>query len=442
VLFGSIGLAPDEAHYWLWSEELDIGYYSKPPLVAYVIKAGTLLFGNSELGVRFFFILLSLCLPCATYLLAKNAGVTKQQALFAVLIIAFCPIGILSGFAATTDIGFVLFWTLAFAELAFSLHNRVPPSFWRVALYMMIAALFKWTAYLIFVPIFIGICYYPLWRTKGLWWLLMGALVAFFPAFYWNWTHQFVTFKHVAGQVGNSAAPNPMMFFLAQVGLLFPTFFLAALITIQKLPHLSKALRFVAGSAAFFFLIYWGLSFTEKMQANWIIYIYPLLAVAAAVSISKKNLIISLAISISLSFILFSGWPIDPFKETRGLSKLPSILKNAGYDPQNDVLLSDRYQTSSLISFYSEEQKRAYFLNILPQRQNQFFFWPVLKEGASGYFVGITQKEEVREEEKLLLYFEKVGPAQVFPLIKDKKWVYLIAVQHYNGKIPPGVLNY
>src|SRR5438105_11744552 len=35
-----LDLAPDEAHYWDWSRHLDWSYYSKGPLVAWLIRAG------------------------------------------------------------------------------------------------------------------------------------------------------------------------------------------------------------------------------------------------------------------------------------------------------------------------------------------------------------------------------------------------------------------
>src|SRR5437764_11537544 len=40
-----LDLAPDEAHYWDWSRHLDWSYYSKGPLVAYLIRAGCALAG-------------------------------------------------------------------------------------------------------------------------------------------------------------------------------------------------------------------------------------------------------------------------------------------------------------------------------------------------------------------------------------------------------------
>src|SRR5580693_9207272 len=41
-----LDLAPDEAHYWDWSRHLDWSYYSKGPLVAWLIRGGCELAGR------------------------------------------------------------------------------------------------------------------------------------------------------------------------------------------------------------------------------------------------------------------------------------------------------------------------------------------------------------------------------------------------------------
>jgi hypothetical protein len=43
---------PDEAQYWFWAKDLAWGYYSKPPLIAWLIALTTRLFGDSEFAVR------------------------------------------------------------------------------------------------------------------------------------------------------------------------------------------------------------------------------------------------------------------------------------------------------------------------------------------------------------------------------------------------------
>src|SRR5580765_441792 len=51
---GKIELSEDEAYQWLWSKHLALSYFSKPPFIAYAQFLGTSLFGDTELGVRFF----------------------------------------------------------------------------------------------------------------------------------------------------------------------------------------------------------------------------------------------------------------------------------------------------------------------------------------------------------------------------------------------------
>ena len=51
---GLTPLYPDETYYWEWSRHLAAGYFDHPPLIAWLIRAGTLLAGDTPLGVRLF----------------------------------------------------------------------------------------------------------------------------------------------------------------------------------------------------------------------------------------------------------------------------------------------------------------------------------------------------------------------------------------------------
>src|SRR6185503_1088047 len=57
----------DEAYYWMWSKHLAGGYYDHPPMVAVVIRLGTLIAGDTELGVRLVSILLALPMSWAIF---------------------------------------------------------------------------------------------------------------------------------------------------------------------------------------------------------------------------------------------------------------------------------------------------------------------------------------------------------------------------------------
>jgi 4-amino-4-deoxy-L-arabinose transferase-like glycosyltransferase len=54
VVVSPLEIGPDEAQYWRWSRTLDFGYYSKPPLIAWLIALSTGVFGDAEWAIRFF----------------------------------------------------------------------------------------------------------------------------------------------------------------------------------------------------------------------------------------------------------------------------------------------------------------------------------------------------------------------------------------------------
>ena len=47
-----LGFHGDEAQYWAWSKDLSWGYFSKPPLIAFLIKIFTAIFGNSIFAIK------------------------------------------------------------------------------------------------------------------------------------------------------------------------------------------------------------------------------------------------------------------------------------------------------------------------------------------------------------------------------------------------------
>ena len=74
VVGSRIPLDPDETYYWEWSRRLALGYYDHPPAIAYLIRAGTAIFGPTALGVRFVPVLANLGGGLILLLLARRLG--------------------------------------------------------------------------------------------------------------------------------------------------------------------------------------------------------------------------------------------------------------------------------------------------------------------------------------------------------------------------------
>jgi undecaprenyl-diphosphatase len=110
-LSASLQLHPDEAYYWLWSRNLDLGYFDHPPLVAYCIWLTTL-FSKSELWVRFSGTLVSLVLSGLIWHLALQLFKNVQVAAGSVVLFNVLPLTTMGLVVITPDTPVLLFWSM------------------------------------------------------------------------------------------------------------------------------------------------------------------------------------------------------------------------------------------------------------------------------------------------------------------------------------------
>lgn len=106
-----ITLFIDESYYWTWAQDFAWGYYSKPPLVAWLIGASTWLFGDGVLGVKALAMALYGAQAWAVYLLGRTL-LGEQPALMAGVLWALSFTSGLLGLVVSTDALLLLFWTL------------------------------------------------------------------------------------------------------------------------------------------------------------------------------------------------------------------------------------------------------------------------------------------------------------------------------------------
>src|SRR5216117_4382744 len=111
-MLGSTDLEFDEAHYWMWSERLAPGYFSKGPGIAFAIRASTAVFGANEFGVRFFSPLLSAGTSVLLFYFARRLF-NATAGLWAVIAVNVTPIFNVGAFLMTIDALSVFFWLAA-----------------------------------------------------------------------------------------------------------------------------------------------------------------------------------------------------------------------------------------------------------------------------------------------------------------------------------------
>lgn len=219
ILYGPLGLGPDEAHYWEWSRRLDLSYYSKGPMIAYLIAAGTALFGDNVFGVRVLAVVCSLLSSLVLYRLGKEMFDERVGTASAVLF-QLIPLYAVFGVIFTIDSPFILFWIVSLYLFSKAINNSPVPSnksprqrftkgregaiTW---IFLGIAVGFglltKYTMAFFYVCSLLFIISSgkrKILKTAGPYVSFVISLIIFSPVVIWNVSHDWVTLRHTAGQ--------------------------------------------------------------------------------------------------------------------------------------------------------------------------------------------------------------------------------------------------
>lgn len=280
-------LSGDEAHYWDWSRNLDLSYYSKGPLIAYIIRASCAIFGDTEAAVRYPAAVLAVGTSVVTYLLTRKLFDSERVALGAVLLNHIVPMYVAGSFLMTIDPPFFLCWALAtyLAAIAIFRDHGGTAAWVGVGVAVGLGFLAKYAAMLWFV------CVLPfmltddrarrLLRTRGPYLAMVITLLFTVPVLIWNAGHGWITFRHVATQTGAISSArfnlgNPFEMIVGQLGALgLGLAIIAIAASIYALgargqadPH-RRQMRFLAWIGISFLVLNLLASFRTKIQMNW-----------------------------------------------------------------------------------------------------------------------------------------------------------------------------
>lgn len=410
VASGRWDLSPDEAHYWEWSRRLDWGYYSKGPLVAYLIAAATALGGDTALAVRMPAVIIAGLVMILTYAFVRDLSHDEGAALLAVTGLSLMPLYAAGGLVLTIDPPFVLSWVAGAYAIYRATHGGGEAWWYGAGLAFGGGLLTKLT--ILMLPT-AALCYLLLapkargWLGRRQPWLglLLGIGVAA-PTIAWNQRQGWITVRHVLGQAEASTGGLSLRTFAefvgSQVGAVSPLFF--ALLAIALI-HSGRHGLF-RGSDAHLFLFcfsapvlafFFAWSVQGKVQANWAAHGYYTAALAAALWVRERwrrpairrlaaagALLAGLTIVVGLfpDALAWAGVRVPPRLD-------PISRRVEGWDEAGErigqiyaelarrgptFLASDRYQIASELAFYVPGHPRTYVFN-LGRRMNQYDLW-------------------------------------------------------------------
>ncbi len=294
---GAAALTPltfDEAYYWMWSKHLAGGYYDHPPMVAVVIRLGTMLAGDTELGVRLVSILLALPMSWAVYRSAEMLFGGRRVAASAAILLNVTLMAAVGTMIVTPDAPLLVAASFVLFFLAKVLETGRGAWWLAVGAAVGAALLSKYTAMFFGPAILIWLVAVPkLRRWFASCWPYLGGLVAFAifaPVILWNADHHWVSFIK---QIGRARIEDFRPAFIAE---LIPTqiAFATPLVWILGSMGLYALFRRNSGALAARALVsatFWTIvlyfvwhSLHARVEANWFAPVYPAFAIAAAVA--------------------------------------------------------------------------------------------------------------------------------------------------------------
>jgi hypothetical protein len=408
-LFQSIftELQDDEAYYWVYAQYLDWGYFDHPPMIALLIKIGTLLFGG-EVGVR----LVPLVLNTATIFITQKLTEKKAPALFYAIALSVAVLQI-SGFVAVPDIPLMFFTALFLLVYRAFLQKE---TWGKTLLLGLTAAALLYSKYHgVLVLFFVLLSNLKLLRNAKVYMAGFFALILFVPHLWWQSQHNWISFRYhlFESNVNPYKVSYTTDYILGQlllagpfVGfLLWPAAFLFRAKNVFE-----RALKFTAVGFFLFFLLS---TLKGKVEPNWTSpAIIPVIVLAHQFFTQKESwrkwlfrlLVPTLLVVIAFRVVMvvdlipaeaiverYHAWKSWPQELKKRTNSLPVVFNN-------------NYQRASKYWFYTRQM--TYSANNFSDRRNNFNFWPVEDSllGKPVYVMDIYNIESYQDSVKTPLY--------------------------------------
>ena len=377
LAMGRADLYPDEAQYWLWSLHPALGYYSKPPVVAWLIALTTALFGEREEAVRLAAPLLHFATALVLHHLARRLydarvalwsavayitlpGVSASAAIISTdAPLLFCWTVALYAFVRAREPGGERWWILAGIAAGFGLLSKYAMGFWLLSA-------------LLFLLLF-GDERRHLRRFFG---AVLLALVIYAPNFYWNAANGFVSYLHTRDNADLGGPlfhpPQLLEFFGSQFGVFGPIFF-ATLIVIVALARRSLADRRAALLACFALptlAMMLVASLLSRAQPNWSAPTFVsavVLVVAWLLQHGRLRLVVAgVALDVLLAVVGFSAHDVgaafgkelparlDPLHRLRGWRILGRSVSDMLARHPGTLLMTDDREVMAALIYYVE----------------------------------------------------------------------------------------
>lgn len=448
IFTGIMGMMPQDAYYYFYSRHPALSYYDHPPMIAYLIRLFTGLFGKHVFVLKLTDTVITACTCFALYWLAGKFLDRENIRKTILLFLSTLMVSILS-LVTTPDVPLLLFWTISLGFIYEALNSRMNRYWILAGLFSGLSFDSKYTA----VFLLIGLTGFLILSKKNRSLLLSPGFLIYLlcfgitilPVFFWNASNGFASFKFQSeSRIQSMGGPHidPVGFPGAlghQSAILLPFLFISFVLFLFRFLRKNRYRVFTLPDKdlfllSFFIPAFFGfffLSFFYWVKLNWMMPAY----ISGIIWISqywnrrwlKYQLLFSLTLHLVMAVeILFYPVPVRSDDTWFGWKQLADKLeKERKKYPGSFIFSADDYKTSAVLNYYLPEM--IYARNVVGERALQFDFIGTdlkLLTGMDGIYVNSNPvftdtTNDMTVPESYNAYFDQIIP--LHPVIIENR---------------------
>lgn len=384
LAWSQVDLFFDESQYWAWSRELAFGYFSKPPLLAWVIAGAEAVCGSTEACIRAPAPVFYLATSLVSYAIAR-ALYDETTAFWAALLLAFGTGVAFSSRIISTDVPLLFFWAVALLSYV----KLLQAGDWRWGVLLGVSFGLGMLAKYAMVYFVLGIAAAALidrdaralLRSPSLWLAVAIGVALILPNVIWNAQNGFVTLTHTGHNIqGGGAAFNPMLgleFVASQFAVFGPVTFSVLLIVLVRVtkPDISRADRLMLCFAIPTLALVTATAFVTRANGNWAAAAFISANVLAAAVLVRhaawRWIAVSIAIGVAVQVALIAGdanarrmsipWLAKPdvYARTMGWRSLGEEVEQRARASGARTIAAEQRDTVASLIYYQRDSGRV-----------------------------------------------------------------------------------
>ncbi|NOT42151.1 MAG: phospholipid carrier-dependent glycosyltransferase [Alphaproteobacteria bacterium] len=449
-----LNLGPDEAQYWSWSLTPAFGYFSKPPMIAWIIGLTTGVCGDGEACIRAGAPLMH-AITAFLIFFAGKALYDERVGLWSGVAYTLMPGTSFSSLLITTDVPLLMFWTLALWALAEL--RKAANMEWAIVFGAAIGfGLLSKYAMLYFV-LGLGLAFLPTTNGRSLLLSRAGAIAAlaaltvFAPNVVWNALHSFATVGHTAANANWSVAKlfnitNTLSFIAAQFGIAGPIaggLLAWGLIRNWRDPRYDSSDTLLLALTLPIFAIVTLQAFVSRANANWAAPAFVALTILftawamrrSNTFVLKANACLNAAIALILGALAMSPAFVaaigqeNSVKRLRGWDEAGRTIVSVANSGAYDAIMSDDREDMASLFYYTRVRELPLRMWPSETARNEYEVSHRLRVDEAANVLFVTRQSDVRAITNAFASSQRIGTLETRLDSKRKRVFFLFTLK-------------